>query len=230
VTRPLWVGSLGLRAAGALAVVFVGYVTLHAQFAALDADAARIAVAALGFETSTSGAGTLEVHAGSGFDVFAIVTGACSSASGVLGIAAVALVLLPGRVWRRIVGGVLASVAFVCCNIARIVSILLLGWWLETADRAVLLVTLVAPAAACAALVVLPRVGVVTRVAALLAGGLFTVLAYDVWRGYDYASGMTSYHALAGPVLTFGTLALCIVGLWRVVVGPAETPPEPVRR
>jgi hypothetical protein len=65
------------------------------------------------------------------------------------------------------------------------------------------------------------------RVAALLAGGLFTVLAYDVWRGHDYTAGMTSYHALAGPVLTFGTLALCIVALWRMVVGPAAPAPEP---
>jgi hypothetical protein len=229
MTNRLWVGSLGLRAVGALAVVFCGYIAFHTRFAQLDADAARLALGAMGFGTSTAGAGTLEVHTASGFDVYAIVTGACSSASGVLGIVAVALVLLPGRIWRRVLGGALASVAFVCFNIVRIVSIVLLGWWLETADRGLLLVTLLAPAAGCAVLLVLPRRGIVTRVAALLAGGLFAVLTYDVWRGYDYSSGMTSYHALAGPVLTFGTLALCIVGLWRIVVGALETAPEPVR-
>jgi hypothetical protein len=30
---------------------------------------------------------------------------------------------------------------------------------------------------------------------------------------------MASYHALAGPILTFGTLALGILVIWRMLVG-----------
>lgn len=222
MTRRFIVASLTLRAVLALGLVVAGYVVLHARFASFDAAVARAVLDALGFATSSAGPGTLRVQAGTQFDVYAIVTGACSSAAGALGITMVALVLLPGRVWRRVVGGGLAVVAFATFNLVRICSIVLFGWWLATADRDLLLATLGVPAVVCLAVVVLPHRGILTRVAALLAGGLFAVLVYDVWRGYDYSVGMVSYHALAGPVLTFGSLALTIVFLWRVASGPDE--------
>ena len=65
----------------------------------------------------------------------------------------------------------------------------------------------------------LPHRRLVLRVVAFLTGGICAVLAYDVARGYDYLDGMISYHALAGPMLTFVTLALGVVLLWRVIVG-----------
>jgi hypothetical protein len=51
------------------------------------------------------------------------------------------------------------------------------------------------------------------------------MLAFDVWQGHDYLSGMASYHALAGPMLTFGALAGGIVLLWRIIVGRRQPPP-----
>jgi hypothetical protein len=212
--------SMTLRALAAIGVIVGAYVALHAHFATFDAALARHVLAALGFATSSNEPGTLHVQAGTQFNVYAIVTGACSSAAGALGITAVALVLLPGRLWRRVVGGGVAVLAFATFNIARIVSIILFGWWLAVESRPVLLVSLGVPALLCLAVVVLPHRGVLTRVGALLAGGFFGVLAYDAARGYDYSVGMVSYHAIAGPVLTFGTLAITILFLWRIIAGP----------
>jgi len=220
--------SMTVRALLAVGFVVAGYVALHAHFASLDAAVVRAVLSTLGFATSSSGPGTLRVQAGTQFDIYAIVTGACSSAAGALGIASVALVLLPGRVWRRVVGGGAAVVAFAAFNIARICSIVLFGWWLATQTRPVLLVSLGVPGLALIAIAVLPHRGILTRVAALLAGGFFAVLAYDVWHGYDYSVGMVSYHALAGPVVTFGTLAVTIVFLWRMVAGPDEPARAPM--
>ena len=223
----LVLGSVTLRAVLALGVVVAGYTALHEHFASFDAAVARTVLGGLGFETSSAGPGTLTVRAGDQFGVYAIVTGACSSAAGALGIAAVSLVLLPGRLWRRIGGGALAGVVFVGFNVARICSIVLVGWWLATASRPALLVTLFVPALACVWVVLLPRRKILTRVAALLAAGLFGVLLFDVSSGYDYSIGMVTYHALAGPVLTFGTLAAAILLLWRVIVGPDVTSRRP---
>jgi hypothetical protein len=122
-------------------------------------------------------------------------------------------------------------IAFAGFNVGRIVSIILFGWWLAIESRPVLLVTLGLPALACLAVGVLPHRGILTRVGALLAGGFFSVLAYDAARGYDYSVGLVSYHALAGPVLTFGTLAVTIIFLWRIIAGaePVRHPTAPAR-
>ena len=213
--------SISARAVAAIALVLAGYVLLHEHFAAFDAALAEHALGLLGFDVSSSGT-SLVVSSGPDFDVYAIVTGSCSSAAGVLGLVAVSFVLLPGRVWRRSVGGLLAAGLFVAFNVLRIASIVVLGWWLATASRSVLLPTFLGLTAVAVGVAVAPHGRLLLRVGALLAGGLCAVLAYDVWRGEDYLAGMVSYHALGGPMLTFGSLALGIVVLWRTIVGPDE--------
>jgi hypothetical protein len=52
------------------------------------------------------------------------------------------------------------------------------------------------------------------------------VLVYDVARGFDYSAAMVSYHALAGPLLTFGSLGLALLVLWRMLVGPQPASAE----
>ena len=221
----LVVKSIAVRSVLALGLVFLGYMALHERFAAFDAAVLRFGLDLLGFETTSVGAGNLTVEAGGEFSIYAIVTGACSSAAGVLGIAAVTVFLLPGAAWRRLLGGSVAALAFVAFNIARISSIILLGWWLAVAGTALSIVSLLVPALVCAALVVHRRSGMMVRVTAFLAGGLFVLLLYDVARGLDYSAGMISYHALAGPVLTFGALAVSIMFLWRAIVGPVPAAP-----
>ncbi|MFN8187488.1 MAG: hypothetical protein U0R69_10475 [Gaiellales bacterium] len=219
--------SLTIRAIATLGLVFAAYVALHERFAAFDAMLARAVLGTIGFETSGAGT-TLTVQAGGEFDVYAVVTGSCSSAAGALAVGAVALVLLPGRAWRRFVGALLGAAAFVALNVARICSIVLLGWWLATADRSLALGTVLAPAAVGLCIAFAPRLGPLPRVAALLASGLFGVLAYDVARGLDYSHGMSAYHALAGPVITFGSLAAAIVVLWRLVAGSGRAVGTPL--
>lgn len=221
----LVVKSIAVRSMLALGLVFLGYVALHERFAAFDAAVLRFGLDLLGFDTTSVGAGNLTVEAGGEFSIYAIVTGACSSAAGVLGIAAVTVFLLPGAAWRRLLGGSVAALAFVAFNIVRIASIILLGWWLAVAGTALSIVSLLVPALVCAALVVHRRSGMMVRVTAFLAGGLFVLLLYDVARGLDYSAGMISYHALAGPVLTFGALAVSIMFLWRAIVGPVPAAP-----
>ncbi len=222
----LLVGSVAVRSLLALGFVFAGYIVLHESFAALDVAVAQVVLGALGLETRTVGPSDLVVTAGEDFNVYAIVTGACSSAAGALGIAAVTLFLLPGRAWRRLVGGGLAVALFVAFNIARICSILLLGWWLATAGTGLAAASLAVPLVGCAAVAASGRAGLPARIAALLAGGLLAVLLYGVARGFDYSAGMVSYHALAGPVLTFGTLAVSLIVLWRLIVGAELRPAD----
>ena len=211
--------SVSLRAVVAVGIVLAGYVLLHERFATFDATLARVALTTLGFDVSAPAAGDLVVRTDGGFNVYAIVTGSCSSAAGVLGLAAVSLVLLPGRGWRRGLGGLLAAGLFVAFNLLRISSIIVLGWWLATTSRPVLLASLLVPVALALPVVVLAHRRLLLRVGLMLGAGLCAVLAYDVWRGYDYLEGMVSYHGLAGPMLTFGTLALGIILLWRVIAG-----------
>lgn len=222
----LLIGSVAVRSLLALGVVFFGYILLHERFAAFDAAVARVALGALGLETESVGSSDLVVSAGDDYNVYAIVTGACSSAAGALGIAAVTVFLLPGRAWRRLLGGALAIALFVAFNIARICSILLLGWWLATAGAGLAAASLAVPLVGCAAVAASGRAGLPARIAALLAGGLLAVLLYGVLRGLDYSAGMVSYHALAGPVLTFGTLAVSLIVLWRMIVGAELRPAE----
>ncbi len=220
----LLIGSVAVRSVLALGFVFVGYLLLHERFAAFDVAVAQVVLGALGLETETVGPSDLVVTGGEDFNVYAIVTGTCSSAAGALGIAGVTVFLLPGRAWRRLVGGGLAVALFVAFNVVRICSILLLGWWLATAGTGLAVVSLAVPLITCAAVAASGRVGLPSRIAALLAGGLLAVLLYGVVRGFDYSAGMVSYHALAGPVLTFGTLAVSLIVLWRAIVGAEPQP------
>jgi hypothetical protein len=215
-------GSTALRAAATVALVLVGYSLTHQWFARFDAAIAAHSLRALGFHVTSVGASGLDVQAGKQFDVTAIVTGSCSSAAGVLGLLAVTLVLLPGSAVRRGIGGVVGAVLFVVCNQLRIVSIVLVGWWLATTSKSNVLATLVALVIVALLLVVLPYRSVVMRVAAVVFGGLSAILAYDVWRGSNYLDGMISYHALAGPMLTLATLAIGILVLWRAILGREE--------
>lgn len=211
--------STTARALTAVTLVLIGYVFLHASFARFDAAIAVHTLRWLGFHVHPAGPAQIVVSSGTRFDVTAIVTGSCSSAAGVLGLGAVTVALLPGNVVRRSIGGVLAGALFVVCNQLRILSILLVGWWLATASKGSVLATLGAIAIATAPVVVMPHRRLILRVACFLVGGLCGVLAYDVTSGGDYLHGMISYHALAGPMLTFGTLAFGILLLWRAVVG-----------
>jgi hypothetical protein len=215
-------GSTALRAAATVALVLLGYTYMHQWFARFDAALAAHSLRALGFHVTSVGASGLDVQAGRQFDVTAIVTGSCSSAAGVLGLLAVTLVLLPGNPVRRGIGGVVGAVLFVVCNQLRIVSIVLVGWWLATTSKSNVLATLMALVIVALLLLVLPRLSVHARVAAFVLGGLSAILAYDVWRGSNYLDGMISYHALAGPMLTLATLALGILVLWRAILGREE--------
>jgi len=216
----LWIGSFTVRAVLTLGIVFAGYVLLHEHFAAIDAALANAALGALGFQTASPAPATLVVSAGETFNVHAIVTGSCSSTAGALGIAAVSLVLLPGKASRRVAGALLGIAVFVALNVTRICSIVVLWWWLEVAAGPVLTLSLVVPLLACIAVLVRPRSGMLARVASGLGAVLFAVLLYDVARGYDYSAGMISYHALIGPALTFGSLAVAVLLVWRLGAGP----------
>lgn len=215
-------GSTTLRAIGAVAVVLLGYVYTHQWFARFDAAIARRVLTGLGFHVKAVGASGLSVHAGTHFDLTAIVTGSCSSAAGVLGLGAVAFVLLPGSRWRRGLGGLVGAVLFVVCNQARIVSIVLVGWLFATVSRPHMLWTLFALALAALAGVVIPHKNFLIRIACGIFSALCAILAYDAWRGSDYLRAMISYHALAGPMLTFATLALGVLVLFRAIVGRDE--------
>ena len=215
-------GSTAVRAVATVALVLVGYSLTHRWFARFDAVIATHSLRALGFHVTTVGASGLEVHAGRQFDVTAIVTGSCSSAAGVLGLLAVTLVLLPGNPARRAIGGVVAAVLFVVCNQLRIVSIVLVGWWLASSSKSNVLATLLGLAIVALLLVVLPHRSLVVRVAAFVVCGLCAILAFDVWRDSNYLDGMISYHALAGPMLTLATLAIGILVLWRAILGRHE--------
>jgi hypothetical protein len=217
--------SLSVRVVAALALVFGGYIVLHTHFAAFDTAVARVALDLLGLETSSSGPTILTARAGTDFNVYAIVTGACSSAAGVLGIGAVSLILLPGQPWRRVVGGLVAATVYVVVNILRICSIVLVGWWLAAASRPVALGTLLGLLVASALVVVLPHGRPLARMAGLLLCGIVAVLIYDVARGYDYSAGMVTFHALAGPALAMGTLAGAILLVWRAVAGSSHRGP-----
>lgn len=215
-------GSTALRASATVALVLAAHTWTHQWFARFDAVIAEHSLRALGFHVTPVGASGLAVHAGGQFDVTAIVTGSCSSAAGVLGLLAVTLVLLPGNPVRRGIGGVAAAALFVVCNQLRILSIVLVGWWLATASQPTVLATLTAFALAALLGAVLPHRFLAMRVAAFVISGLCAILAFDVWRGSDYLDGMISYHALAGPMLTLGTLAAGILVLWRAVIGREE--------
>lgn len=215
-------GSTALRASVTVALVLAAYAYTHQWFARFDAAIAEHSLRALGFHVTPVGPSGLAVHAGRQFDVTAIVTGSCSSAAGVLGLLAVTLVLLPGNAARRGVGGVAAGALFVVCNQLRIVSIVLVGWWLATASRPHVLATLTALALVALLGAVFARRFLAMRVAAFVVSGLCAILGFDVWRGSNYLDGMISYHALAGPMLTLGTLATGILVLWRAIVGRDE--------
>jgi hypothetical protein len=215
-------GTTALRAAATVALVLLAYTYTHQWFARFDAAIATRSLRALGFHVTSVGASGLAVHAGKRFDVTAIVTGSCSSAAGVLGLVAVTLVLLPGNPVRRAIGGVAAAFLFIVCNQLRIVSIVLVGWWLATESKTQVLATLTALALVGLLVVVLPHRFLALRVAAFLFGGVCAILAFDVWRGSDYLDGMISYHALAGPMLTLTTLALGVLVLWRAILGREE--------
>lgn len=214
--------STTLRAVGAVAVVVLGYVFTHQWFARFDAAIARSVLTAFGFHVRAVGASGLAVHAGRSFDVTAIVTGSCSSAAGVLGLGAVTFVLLPGSLARRGLGGLAAAVLFVVCNQARIVSIVLVGWWFATSSSSHVLSTLLMIALIAPAGVYLPHKNLLVRIGCALLTALCAILAFDISCGSDYLHAMISYHALAGPMLTFTTLALGVLVLFRAIVGRDE--------
>jgi len=224
--RRLATDSISTRAVVAIALVLGGYVLLHQRFAAFDATLARHALRLLGFHVSSPRPGDLSVHAGQAFNLYAVVTGSCSSAAGVLGLVSVSAVLLPGRPWRRIAGGLAAALLFIVFNVARICSIVVLGWWMATTGRGTVFTVLAALAVVAVVVALIARGRLFLQVGALLAGGLFAVLAFDAHQGYSYLAGMASYHALAGPMLTFTSLALGILIIWRALVG-GEQPRAP---
>jgi hypothetical protein len=215
-------GSTAVRALATVALVLVGYAYTHQWFARFDAAIAEHSLRALGFHVARVGPSGLEVHAGKQFDVTAIVTGSCSSAAGVLGLVAVTLVLLPGSPLRRAIGGLVGAVLFIVCNQLRIVSIVLVGWWLAAVPQQQVLAVLVTLMLLALPAVVLPHRFLALRVAAFVFAGLCGILAFDVWRSSNYLDGMISYHALAGPMLTLATLALGIFVLWRAILGRDE--------
>jgi len=220
VIRRLLRDSISARAAVAIALVLGGYLALHARFATVDAAIAASALKLVGFHVSAGGPGDLVVHQGRDFSLYAVVTGSCSSAAGVLGLAAVALILLPGRVWRRWTGGLLAAGLFVVFNVARICSIVLIGWAMATVDHMIMLAIMSGLALVGLAVAGLPHRRILLRIAGLIAAGLCGVLAYKAGTGGSYLQSMIAYHALAGPVLTFGCLAMGIIVVWRLLVGP----------
>lgn len=211
-----------VRALATVGLVVVGYVFTHQWFARFDAAIARSVLAVLGFHVRAVGASGLEVRSGPHFDLTAVVTGSCSSAAGVLGLGAVTFVLLPGSLRRRGFGGLAAALLFVVFNQARIVSIVLVGWWFASASRPHVVATLVALALAAPAGVVVPHKRLMLRVASAVLAALCAILAYDAWGGGDYLHAMISYHALAGPMLTFTSLAVGVLLLFRAIVGRDE--------
>lgn len=225
--RRLWSRSISTRAVAAMAAVLVGYLMLSPHFAAFDAALAAHGLGLLGFRVANPQAGNLSVHAGRSFQMYAVVTGSCSSAAGVLGLGAVSLLLLPGSLWRRLGGGVLAAVLFMAFNVARICSIVLLGWWMASTPSGTVFDTLAIACGVALAVAIAPHGRLFLRVGSLLLAGLCAVLAYDVHEGYDYVDGMASYHALAGPILTFGALAIGVLVIWWMLVGRPERRPEP---
>jgi hypothetical protein len=220
--RRAWSGSISVRVVAAITAVLVGYLVLSPHFAAFDAAVAAHGLGLLGFRVENPGAGDMSVQAGHSFQMYAVVTGSCSSAAGVLGLGAVSLLLLPGSLWRRLGGGMLAAVLFVLFNVARICSIVLLGWWMASTSPATVFNTLAVVGGVALAVAIAPHGRLFLRIGALLAAGLCAVLAYDVHAGYDYLDGMASYHALAGPVLTFGALSIGVLVIWWVLVGRPE--------
>jgi len=225
VIRRVWSRSISTRAAAAIAAVLVGYLVLSPHFAAFDAAVAGRGLGLLGFQVTNPQGGDLSVHAGRSFQMYAVVTGSCSSAAGVLGLGAVSLLLLPGSLRRRLGGGLLAAVLFLVFNVARICSIVLLGWWMASTSPTTVFDTLAVVGGVALAVAIAPHGRLFLRIGALLAAGLCAVLAYDVHEGYDYLDGMASYHALAGPILTFGALAIGVLVIWWVLVGRPEPRP-----
>ncbi len=223
--RRLWHDSISARVVAAICVVLAGYLVLSPWFAAFDAGLAAHGLALLGFRVSNPQAGDLSVHAGRSFQMYAVVTGSCSSAAGVLGLAAVSGVLLPGSPWRRILGGLAAAALFIAFNVVRICSIVLLGWWMATTPSGTVFDALAAVGGIAVALAIAPHGLLFLRIGALLVAGLCAVLAFDVRQGHDYLHGMASYHALAGPMLTFGGLAAGVVVIWWMLVGRPERRP-----
>ena len=215
-------GFTALRALAAVALVLLGYSYTHQWFARFDAAIAAHSLRVVGFQVTHVGASGLEVHTGKQFDVTAIVTGSCSSAAGVLGLVAVTVVLLPGNPIRRVIGGLAGALLFVVCNQLRIVSIVLVGWWLATASRPEVIATLLVLMLLALPAIVLPHRFLALRVVAFVVAGLCAILAFDVWRASNYLQGMISYHALAGPMLTLATLSLGILVLWRAILGRDE--------
>jgi hypothetical protein len=218
--------SISARAVATIVVVLVGYVLLCRRFAAFDAALARHALELLGFHVSQPRPGDLSVRAGETFNVYAVVTGSCSSAAGVLGLGAVSMVLLPGGPLRRVAGGIGAALLFIAFNVTRICTIVVLGWWLATTGRETAFTALAVLTALALGVAIAPHGRLFLRLGALLFAGLSAVLAFDAHEGYDYLQGMASYHALAGPMLTFGALAVGVLVIWRVLVGreqPAAT-------
>jgi len=225
--RAIWSGSISVRASAAIVAVLGGYLLLSPRFAAFDAAVAAHGLTLLGFHVTNPQPGDLSVHAGRTFQMYAVVTGSCSSAAGVLGLGAVSLLLLPGSPLRRIGGGLLAAVLFVAFNVTRICSIVLLGWWMASTPSGTVFDTLAVTAGIALAVGIAPHGRLFLRIGALLMAGLCAVLAYDVHEGYDYVDGMASYHALAGPILTFGALAIGVLVIWWALVGRPERRAEP---
>ena len=114
------------------------------------------------------------------------------------------------------------SLRAVATVVVVLTGYVLLGWWLSRTDPDTVFAVL-ATLAVLAATVLLPlpalRGRLFLRLGVLLFGGLCAVLAYDARKGFDYLEGMASYHALSGPVLTFTTLAIGILVMWRILVG-----------
>lgn len=216
--------SLSARAVLAIALVFAGYAALHTQFAALDARLVAGILELLGFHVEHPEPGRLLVTEGHRFDIYAVVTGTCSSAAGALGITAAGLVLLPGSYRRRLAGSALGVVLFVALNVIRIVGIVAVGWIFATVDSDILLPVFVGGAVALIGWAFLTARSPVTRMIFGLAAVVLAALAYDAWKGYDYGIALGTYHALAGPMLTFASLSIALLVLWRVLVGRERIP------
>lgn len=216
--------SLSARAVIAIVLVFAGYTFLHTHFASFDARLVGAILGLIGFHVETSEPGRLIVTEGNRFDIYAIVTGTCSSAAGALGIAAAGLILLPGSYARRAIGSALGIVLFVALNVARIVMIVGIGWVFATVDRAVLLPVFVGGAVAMLGWAIVTARSPVTRMVFALVAVVLAALAYDAWQGYDYGAALGTYHALAGPMLTFASLSIALLVLWRVLVGRNRIP------
>jgi hypothetical protein len=218
--------SLSARALATIGVVLAGYLLLWERFAALDTALVGRVLATLGFDVTRPQPARLLVSAGDTYDVYAVVTGACSSAAGALGIAAAALILLPGPLGRRAFGAAAATAVFVGLNVVRIVTILGVGWVFATVPERMLLGALTAIGVTCVLVAWRWQRSIVVRGTLVVATVVVAALAFDVARGYDYAAVLGTYHALAGPLLTFGSLALALLVLFRTIVGARREPAE----